>query len=124
MPRALVARWPNVLTIVVALVVIGSRQLGLAVVMHEAAHRTLFKSRALNDWAGNWLGAYPVWTDTAPYRNYHLVHHAKTGTMEDPDLGLVTPFPISPESFSASAVMMLRFVCTTSTPSTARAASM
>jgi fatty acid desaturase len=53
----------------------------------------------LNDWAGNWLGAYPVWTDTAPYRNYHLVHHAKTGTMEDPDLGLVTPFPITPESF-------------------------
>jgi fatty acid desaturase len=96
---ALVARSPNILTVLVALAVIGSRQLGLAVVMHEAAHRTLFKSRAWNDWAGNWLAAYPVWTDTAPYRNYHLVHHAKTGTMEDPDLGLVTPFPISPESF-------------------------
>src|SRR5207245_3645499 len=96
---ALVALGPNILTVLVALVVIGSRQLGLAVVMHEAAHRTLFKSRAWNDWAGNWLAAYPVWTDTAPYRNYHLVHHAKTGTMEDPDLGLVAPFPITPASF-------------------------
>jgi len=96
---ALVAWWPNPLTIVIALFVIAARQLGLAVVMHEAAHRTLFKSRAWNDWAGNWLAAYPVWTDTAPYRNYHLAHHARTGTMEDPDLGLVTPFPITPASF-------------------------
>ncbi len=96
---ALVAWWPNVLTIGIALFVIAARQLGLAVVMHEAAHRTLFKSRAWNDWAGNWLAAYPVWTDTAPYRNYHLAHHARTGTMEDPDLGLVTPFPITPASF-------------------------
>ena len=74
---ALVAWWPNVVTIVVALFTIAARQLGMAVVMHEAAHRTLFKSRAWNDWAGNWLGAYPVWTDTAPYRNYHLAHHAQ-----------------------------------------------
>ncbi|TMA79911.1 MAG: fatty acid desaturase [Deltaproteobacteria bacterium] len=96
---ALVAWWPNVVTIVVALFTIAARQLGMAVVMHEAAHRTLFKSRAWNDWAGNWLAAYPVWTDTGPYRNYHLAHHSKTGTFEDPDLGLVTPFPITPESF-------------------------
>jgi fatty acid desaturase len=96
---ALVAWRPNVVTIVLALFVIAARQLGLAVVMHEAAHRTLFKSRALNDWAGNWLAAYPVWTDTAPYRNYHLAHHSKTGTIEDPDLGLVTPFPITSASF-------------------------
>lgn len=96
---ALVAWRPNALTIVAALFVIGARQLGFAVVMHEAAHHTLFKHRTLNDWAGNWLAAYPVWTDTAPYRNYHLAHHARTGTAEDPDLGLVTPFPITPASF-------------------------
>jgi fatty acid desaturase len=96
---ALVAWAPNALTIIFALFVIGGRQLGMAVVMHEAAHRTLFKNRALNDWAGNWLAAYPVWTDTAPYRAYHLVHHAKTGTVEDPDLSLVTPFPITGRSF-------------------------
>jgi len=65
---ALVARWPNPLTVVVAIFVIGARQLGFAVLMHEAAHRTLFSNRWLNDWAGNWLCAYPVWGDLHPYR--------------------------------------------------------
>lgn len=96
---ALVAAWPNPLTVVVALFLIGARQLGMAIVMHEAAHRTMFRTRRLNDWVGNWLAAYPVWADVAPYRAYHLVHHAKTGTAEDPDLGLAAPFPITRESF-------------------------
>ncbi len=95
----LVTWTPNPLTVVAALFVIGTRQLGMAVIMHEAAHRTLFKNRRLNDWAGNWLGAHPVWADVKPYRNYHLVHHAKTGTADDPDLSLVTPFPITRASF-------------------------
>ena len=92
---ALVARWPNPLTVLVALFVIGARQLGFAVLMHEAAHRTLFRHRRLNDWAGNWLCAYPIWSDLHPYRPYHLQHHAKTWTAGDPDLALATPFPIT-----------------------------
>ncbi|GIW42646.1 MAG: hypothetical protein KatS3mg076_3223 [Candidatus Binatia bacterium] len=91
----LVAWAPNPLTVVVALFVIGSRQLGLAVVMHEAAHRILFRNRRLNDWAGQWLAAYPIWSDTETYRTYHLRHHAHTWTKDDPDLGLATPFPVS-----------------------------
>jgi fatty acid desaturase len=96
---ALVAWQPNPLTIVFALFVIAARQLGMAIVMHEAAHRTLFKNRKLNDWVGQWLAAYPVWADVIPYRRYHLTHHAKTGTPEDPDLGLAAPFPITRSSF-------------------------
>jgi fatty acid desaturase len=96
---ALVAWAPNPFTVVVALFVIAARQLGMAVVMHEAAHRTLFRSRRLNDWVGNWLGAYPVWAEVAPYRAYHLAHHTRTGTAEDPDLGLAAPFPITRSSF-------------------------
>ena len=92
---ALVAWAPNPLTVVVALFVIGGRQLGFAVLMHEAAHRTLFRNRRWNDVVGNWLCAYPVWSDLYPYRAYHLQHHAKTGTAEDPDLGLAAPFPIT-----------------------------
>jgi fatty acid desaturase len=95
---ALVARWPNPLTVLVAVFVIGARQLGFAVLMHEAAHRTLFRNRRLNDWAGNWLCAYPVWGDLHPYRPYHLQHHAKTWTADDPDLPLANPFPITQAS--------------------------
>ena len=95
---ALVTRWPNPLTVLVAVFVIGARQLGFAVLMHEAAHRTLFRDRRLNDWAGNWLCAYPVWGDLHPYRPYHLQHHAKTWTADDPDLPLANPFPITQAS--------------------------
>jgi len=95
---AAVARWPNPLTVVVALLLIGGRQLSCAAIMHDAAHRALFRNRRLNDWAGNWLAAYPVWSDTDRYRPYHLQHHGKTGSKEDPDLGLITPFPITAQS--------------------------
>ncbi len=91
----LVAHFPNPLTVILAVVVIGTRQLGLSVLMHEAAHRTLFKNRRFNDWAGNWLCAYPVWSDIGPYRRYHLQHHAKNWTSEDPDLNLAMPFPVT-----------------------------
>lgn len=92
---AMVARWPNPFTIVLALFVIGARQLGFAILMHEAAHRSLFADRKVNDWVGNWLCAYPIWSDTRPYRPYHLQHHAKNWTAEDPDLALAMPFPIT-----------------------------
>lgn len=95
---ALVAAWPNPLTVVAALFLIGARQLGLAVLMHEASHRSLFSNKRVNDWAGNWLCGYPVWSDLAPYRPYHLKHHAHTGEPTDPDLGLVAPFPITKTS--------------------------
>ncbi len=95
---AWVAVWPNPLSVVAALFLIGARQLGLAVLMHEASHRTLLRDRRWNDRVGNWLCGYPIWSDLHPYRPYHLQHHARTGSAEDPDLGLITPFPISPSS--------------------------
>jgi fatty acid desaturase len=92
---AMVVRWTNPLTIVLALFLIGGRQLGLSILMHEASHRTLFKNRAVNDFVGNWLAAYPVWSDLTPYRPYHLKHHAKNWTKDDPDIDLASPFPIT-----------------------------
>ena len=92
---AMVAAWPNVLTVILALFLIGTRQLGMAIVMHEAAHRSLFRNPKLNDWAGNWLAAYFVWLDVAPYRAYHLQHHSRNWTEEDPDIALALPFPIT-----------------------------
>ena len=95
---ALVAVYPNLGTALVAVLVIGARQLGCAVLMHEAAHRTLFSDRRLNDWAGQWLCAYPIGSDLESYRGYHLQHHARTGADDDPDIGLARPFPITRKS--------------------------
>ena len=50
---ALFVAWPNPLTFVVAVMVIGTRQLGLAILMHDAAHGLLFDNRRLNEWVGD-----------------------------------------------------------------------
>jgi fatty acid desaturase len=90
---ALVAWRPHPVTVAVALVVLGGRQLALAVLMHECSHRALFRSRALNDHLGRWLCGAPIWQRLDDYRAHHMRHHNFTGTARDPDLGLVTPFP-------------------------------
>jgi len=95
---ALLAAWPNPLTFVLALIVIAGRQLALAILQHEAAHGTLFKTRRLNDLLGDWLCARPVWQHLAKYRSHHFVHHTKTGTDADPDVSLHAGYPISRRS--------------------------
>jgi fatty acid desaturase len=92
---ALYALWPNPLTFVLAVVLIGNRQLGLAILMHDGAHGVLMGTRAWNDWVSQWLTAFPVFADTIPYRYYHLVHHRRTQQPDDPDLSLSKPFPIT-----------------------------
>ena len=96
---AIFALLPNPLTFVAAVVLIGSRQLGLAILMHDGAHGVLMRTKALNEWVSQWLCAYPVFTDTIPYRHYHLKHHRSTQQPDDPDLVLSAPFPISRASF-------------------------
>lgn len=95
---ALFAWWPNPLTFLAAVMLIGARQLGIAILMHDAAHGLLFATRGLNEWVGRWLCAYPVATDLDRYRPYHLKHHRFTQQAEDPDLQLSAPFPITRKS--------------------------
>ena len=87
--------YPNPLTFVLAVFVIGGQQLALAILTHEATHRTLFKTRQLNDALADWLCGRPIWLDVQRYREHHMRHHAHTGTDGDPDLSLVDPFPCS-----------------------------
>jgi len=85
--------FPNPLTIVIVLFILGGKQLALAIIMHDASHRALFKSRAINDFVGNWLGGYPILQDCDRYRDYHLKHHVVTGLDDDPDLNLTVGYP-------------------------------
>ncbi len=95
---ALMIAWPHPLTFVAAVVVLGGRQLALAVAMHEAAHGTLFRTRWLNERFADVICARPVGSDVARYRTHHLGHHAHTGTERDPDLGLAPLEPMSRRS--------------------------
>ena len=92
--------FPSAITFLLALIVVGSRQFALAVLMHEAAHNLLFKNKRINDFVSQWFCAYPIFSDTTPYRPYHLAHHRFTETSQDPDLVLSSPFPITKVSFA------------------------
>lgn len=92
------ARWPLTLPIVV--MVIGARQLGLFVLMHDAAHAALHRNRAINDWVATWLCS----SSLREYRPYHLQHHRFVQQTEDPDLVLSAPFPITRASLARKVV--------------------
>jgi fatty acid desaturase len=84
--------WPA--TVPLAVLIIGTRQLGLFVLMHDAAHGTLHRNRRINDWVGFWLCSPSLHV----YRPYHLQHHRFVQQDEDPDLVLSAPFPITRRS--------------------------
>ena len=84
--------------IILAIPIIGARQLGLAILMHEGAHGGLAKNARLNDFVGQWLCAAPVGAHLKAYRGYHLQHHKYAQQPEDPDLILSAPFPITRNS--------------------------
>lgn len=92
---ALVARWPNPLTIVVAVLIIAGRQLGLGILVHDCAHHALFRRPRTNQRIGQWLAGWPMNISLPAYRTYHLAHHRYAGTPNDPDLGFVAAYPIS-----------------------------
>lgn len=84
--------------IILAVPVIGARQLGLAVLMHEAAHGGLSQNKTLNHFFGHWLSGAPIGGSLKAYRPYHLQHHKFAQQPEDPDLILSAPFPITKSS--------------------------
>ncbi len=95
---AMAVIWP--LTLPLAVVIIGARQLGLAILMHDAAHGALHPRRNLNDWVAEWVCGGPL----TSYRTYHLQHHKYAQQSEDPDLVLSAPFPVTRTSLRRKIV--------------------
>lgn len=88
--------FPHPLVWLLAVPLMGARQLGLAILNHEGAHYLLCKNRRLNDWLSDWVLNRPLFgASVVPYRKYHFRHHHKTQQEDDPDLPLSAPFPIS-----------------------------
>ena len=90
--------WP--ITIPLVVMVVGTRQLGLFILMHDAAHGLLHPNRRINDTAALWFGG----SELHIYRPYHLQHHRFVQQTADPDLVLSAPFPISPASLRRKIV--------------------
>jgi len=99
------ATWSHPLVILLAIPIIGARQLGLGVIGHDGAHFLLYRNKALNDWVSEWILSRPLLgASIVPYRTYHLDHHRYTQQPNDPDLPLSAPFPITPSSFRRKVV--------------------
>lgn len=90
-----VALWTNPLTVLLAIWLLGGRQLGFGVLVHECGHRSLFRSQRLNDLVGDWLLAPPTFNNVKAYMRGHLHHHRLAGTHEDPDLPNYQDYPIT-----------------------------
>ncbi|MGJ8670802.1 MAG: fatty acid desaturase family protein [Oceanococcus sp.] len=101
---AVLAQWPHPLMWLLVIAVLGGQQLGFAIITHEAAHRTLFRQRWLNSGLADWLCARIMWLDVERYRTHHIKHHAHTGSSQDPDMSLVTPYPCSRSSLRRKIV--------------------
>ena len=101
---AVFAWMPNPITWALAVMIVGARQLGLAILMHEAAHGGLAKDKKLNDFVGHWLCGGAIGAPLTLYRPYHLTHHRNTQQDDDPDLGLAAHFPISHDSLKRKMI--------------------
>jgi fatty acid desaturase len=101
---ALYVYMPNALTLILAVAVIGGRQLGLAVLMHEGSHGMLFKTRKLNERVTQWLTAWPIFLNVHAYRVRHMAHHRFTRTDKDPENYLYTPFPVTKPSMARKII--------------------
>lgn len=96
--------WGKIVASMLALAIIAGRQLCLAILMHDASHRSLFKTKSLNIFIGEWFCARPIWNDLEKYRQHHIRHHAKTSLEEDPDISLVAGLPTTRQSMLRKAL--------------------
>jgi fatty acid desaturase len=88
----------------IAIAVLGGRQLGLSILMHDGAHGLLHPNRKTNNFLGQWITGAATGSDLYAYRAYHLTHHKFTQQAEDPDLGLSKPFPTSNASLRRKVI--------------------
>ena len=90
--------WSHPILWLMAIPVLGGRQLGLAILMHDGAHGLLHPNRRINDFVARWFCGEPVGATLSSYRQVHFKHHKFTQQPEDPDLALSAPFPVTRSS--------------------------
>jgi fatty acid desaturase len=70
-----------------------------AILAHEAAHRLLFRRKALNDLVGRWALAYPGFVPLDIYRRAHFAHHRDEFGPDEPDMTFYAGYPVTRASF-------------------------
>ena len=96
---SVVALWTNPLTILLAIVLFGGQQLGLAVLTHDCGHGSMFTRWSVNRFVAQWLAAAFIFSDAKAYRIRHARHHRLGGTKDDPDLQNYVNYAVLRRSF-------------------------
>ncbi len=89
---------------IAAFLLMGRAQAQVAALMHEAAHRMLFRNRKVNDFVGRWLLGFPSFTPIDSYRRAHMAHHRQEFGPDEPDIPLYRGYPITRASFRRKLV--------------------
>jgi len=76
--------------------VMGPIHVRFAILMHEAAHKLLFRKKWANDWIGKWLVAYPAFVPIGLYRRSHFAHHREEFGPDEPDIAFYRGYPCEP----------------------------
>ena len=100
----LAIRLDNPFMWVAAFLLMGRAHAQLAALMHEAAHRLLFRNRRVNDWVGRWLLGFVSFTPIDLYRRGHMNHHRDEFGPNEPDIPLYRGYPISRDSLRRKLV--------------------
>ena len=95
----LAAAFPNPVTMLFTVLLLGGRQMAFGVLVHETGHKSFFTSQSVNDFVATWLSGYWVFSDKDAYMKGHLMHHKDCGTVDDPDLKNFDAYPVSITSF-------------------------
>jgi fatty acid desaturase len=94
----------NPLTWIAAFLLMGRAHAQFAALMHEAAHRLLFRNKRWNDWVGRWLLGFPSFTPIDAYRRGHMAHHRDEFGPDEPDIPLYRGYPITKDSLQRKLV--------------------
>ncbi len=96
--------WGDWLVWFAAFALMGRAHAQFAALMHEAAHRMLFRNRKVNDFVGRWLLGFPSFTPIDAYRRGHMAHHREEFGPDEPDIPLYRGYPISRDSMRRKLV--------------------
>ena len=100
----LFAFWPNPLSFIFSVLLLAGRQLGLGVLLHECAHNSLFETKKLNEFVGQYVCGAIINVPLFAYRDYHLDHHKYAGTEQDPDAVFVEKYPVHKASLKRKLI--------------------
>ena len=89
--------WP---VYVVMVFLLAGRMQALAALMHEAGHKTFFKTKKYNSFVANWLTAPFILLNGTTYAKSHNIHHKCAGTENDPDLANYRNYPVTKMSLA------------------------